>query len=100
MSKSLQQWNRFLSISQKLKHDSHFMIYYQTHCNTANRYHSNVPNFKNNQSQFTYFIGVNKLYKCMHSLVYVGVCVCVCMCFCVTDELFMCIEDIWLCSER
>ncbi len=32
------------------------------------------------------------LYKCMHSLVYVGVCVGVCVC--VTDELFMCIEDI------
>ncbi len=74
------------------------MIYYQTHCNSANRYHSNVPYFKNNYPQFTYCLGVNKLYKCMHRLVYVGVCVCVC--FCVTDELFMCIEDIWLCSER
>ncbi len=67
------------------------MVHYQTYCNNAKRYHSNVQ----------YFLGVKQLYKCMH-IAQFGLCWCgvVCVCVCVTDELFMCIEDIWLCSVR
>jgi hypothetical protein len=47
------------------------MIHYQTH--SSNAISIMIPTY------VQYFMGVNKLYKCMHRLVYVGVCVSVCV---------------------